>query len=185
MFRSHLSSITLCAAILPLVSFGCGIFGSSDYPPLETVASVDVDRYCGLWYEIASLPVSQQKGCRCTTAEYSKIDATTIRVVNRCIKDDGEDSATAKAFVVDGSGNAKLRVQFFWPFRGDYWIVELAPDYSYAVVGVPNRKYFWILSRTKTMDGTLLDQILGRLKANGFDVSRAQRTVHDCGGAGA
>jgi apolipoprotein D and lipocalin family protein len=171
--------------MLPFASIGCGIFGGTDYPPLETVASVDVDRYCGLWYEIASLPVSQQKGCRCTTAEYSKIDATTIRVVNRCMKEGGEDKATAKAFVVEGSGNAKLRVQFFWPFRGDYWIIELAPDYSYAVVGVPNRKYFWILSRTKTMDGTLVEQILGRLKAKGFDVSSAQRTVHDCGGSGA
>ncbi len=104
-----------------------------------------------------------------------------IRVVNTCRKGDDVDQAEGKAFVVEGSGNAKLRVQFFWPFRGDYWVIDLAEDYSYAVVGTPSRKYFWILSRTPTMPEGTLQTLVARIQARGFDTTRMQRTVHDCG----
>jgi apolipoprotein D and lipocalin family protein len=157
--------------------------GCAEYPPLEVVPRVELERYVGKWYEIASLPVSQQEGCNCTTAEYTAIDGETIRVVNRCRKGgpSGEISeATGTAYVVAGSNNAKLRVQFFWPFRGDYWIMDLADDYSYAVVGTPSRKYFWILSRTPSMNEETVQLLLNRLKDRGFDVSRAQRTNQQC-----
>ena len=78
--------------------------------------------------------------------------------------------------MVKNSGNAKLKVQFFWPLRGDYWIIDLAEDYSYAVVSNPNRKYLWILSRTPKMDERLYQQILSRLKEKQFDLSKLQRT---------
>ena len=83
-----------------------------------------------------------------------------------------------KAFVEKGSGNAKLKVQFFWPFKGKYWIIDLADDYSYAVVSNPNRKYLWILSRTPTIGVTLYGQILERLELKGFDISKLQKTTH-------
>lgn len=161
---------------------GCGIFGSTTYPPLNVVPSVDLSRYAGKWYEIASLPVSQQKGCSCTTAEYIPVDSEVIKVINTCRKgSEGEiDRIEGKAFVVPGSNNAKLRVQFFWPFRGDYWILNLDKDYTYAVVGVPNRKYCWILSRTTQMKKELLDTLIEDLRSSGYDVDRMQRTVHDC-----
>lgn len=159
---------------------GCGLFGGADYAPLDTVPSVDLARYIGKWYEIASLPVSQQKGCSCTTAEYSVMEDGVIRVVNTCRKGEDLDKAEGKAFVVEGSGNAKLRVQFFWPFRGDYWVIDLAEDYTYAVVGTPSRKYFWILSRTPSMAEDTVQALAARLQARGFDTSKMQRTVHDC-----
>jgi apolipoprotein D and lipocalin family protein len=162
---------------------GCGLFGGVDNPPLEVVPHVDIGRYAGTWYEVSSLPVSQQEGCSCTTAEYQPIDKETIRVINRCRKGGPEGKfaeATGKAFVVPGTNNAKLRVQFFWPFRGDYWVIDLDSAYTYAVVGVPNRKYFWILSRKPAMDEQLLTSLLVRLRDRGFDTSRAQRTLHDC-----
>ena len=81
-----------------------------------------------------------------------------------------------KAYIVKNSGNAKLKVQFFWPFRGKYWIIDLADDYSYAVVGHPNRKYLWILSRTAKMDDTTYQQITTRIKAIGFDISKLEIT---------
>jgi apolipoprotein D and lipocalin family protein len=164
---------------------GCSFFGSTNYPALEVVPTVDLNRYAGTWYEIASLPVSAQKGCFCTKAEYSLMDDGVIKVVNTCRKNspNGEvDRAEGKAFVVPGSNNAKLRVQFFWPFRGDYWILELENDYSYAVVGVPSRKYCWILSRTPQMNPEILEMLVQHLKAMGFDVSRMQRTDHTCVG---
>ncbi|MHB9041333.1 MAG: lipocalin family protein [Melioribacteraceae bacterium] len=160
--------------------FGCG---SSNYAPLDVVDKVDVNRYIGKWYEIAMLPNSFQKGCNCTTAEYSIIDAETIRVINSCRKDSttGElDQVNGKAFIVEGSNNAKLRVQFFWPFRGDYWIIDLDKDnYQYAVVGAPSRKYLWILSRTPKMDEQLFNSLVDKCKSKGFDVNKLVKTNQD------
>lgn len=101
-------------------------------------------------------------------------------VVNRCNRDsiDGRPSSIkGKAFVQKNSGNAKLKVQFFWPFRGDYWIIDLAEDYSFAVVSHPGRNYLWILSRTPVMDEEIYNGILERLKDKGFDLKRLQKTI--------
>ena len=157
---------------------------STNYPPLNVVNKVDVQRYIGKWYEIAHLPFKYQEGCNCTTAEYSIIDSTIIRVINTCRKDSssGEiDQATGKAFVVEGSNNAKLRVQFFWPFRGDYWVIDLDKDnYRYAVVGVPSREYLWILSRSQKMDEQLYNTIVKQCKEKGFDVTKLEITNQEC-----
>ncbi|OYU95606.1 MAG: hypothetical protein CFE21_10720 [Bacteroidetes bacterium B1(2017)] len=146
---------------------------------LETVQNVDLTKYAGTWYEIASFPQRFQKGCHCTTATYTLSDKGYVVVENRCNKDSltGKESyIKGKAFVVKNTGNAKLKVQFFWPFKGDYWIIDLANDYSYAVIGHPNRKYLWILSRTPQLDQTTYEQILARVKETGFDLSKIERT---------
>jgi len=147
--------------------------------PLETVAAVDLTKYAGKWYEIASFPQRFQAGCHCTTAEYTLSDKGYVVVENRCKKDSvtGKESyIKGKAFVDKNTGNAKLKVQFFWPFRGKYWIIDLADDYSYAVVGHPNRKYLWILSRTPKMSPETYNQIIERVKAKQFDVTKLQLT---------
>ncbi|MCA0448083.1 MAG: lipocalin family protein [Bacteroidetes bacterium] len=147
--------------------------------PLETVPNVDLKRYAGKWYEIASFPQFFQKGCHCTTAEYTLTDKDYVIVENRCNKDSvsgKETSIKGKAFVVENSGNAKLKVQFFWPFSGKYWIIDLADDYSYAVVSHPDRDYLWILSRTPKMDGVVYQQILERLKTKGFKLDKLKLT---------
>ena len=160
--------------------FGCG---SSNYAPLDVVDKVDVQRYIGKWYEIALLPNSFEKGCSCTTAEYSLIDSKTLRVTNSCRKGSSAgviDRANGKAFVVEGSNNAKLRVQFFWPFRAPYWIIGLADDYSWAIVSGPSRKYLWILCRTRQMDSQLYDQLLEKLRKDGFDLEKLKKGVQEC-----
>ncbi len=147
---------------------------------LQTVPYVDLEKYMGKWYEIASFPQHFQKRCTCTMAEYTLTDDGFVVVENRCNKDSitGKQSyIKGKAFVVENTGNAKLLVQFFWPFKGKYWIIDLAKDYSYAVVGHPNRKYLWILSRTPTMNETTYKQIIAKLKENGFDISKIKLTV--------
>jgi len=147
--------------------------------PLQTVPFVDIKKYAGKWYEIASYPQLFQKGCHCTTAEYTFTDKGYVVVENRCNKEsvDGKVSyIKGKAFVEENSGNAKLLVQFFWPFKGKYWIIDLADDYSYSVVSHPNRKYLWILSRTSKMNSDVYNQILIRLKEKGFDLSNLQVT---------
>ena len=147
---------------------------------LQTVPNVDLKRYAGKWHEIASYPQRFQKGCHCTTAEYTLSDKGYVIVENRCNRDsvNGKQSyIKGKAFVDANTGNAKLKVQFFWPFKGKYWIIDLADDYSYAVVSHPNKKYLWILSRTPIMNEDVYQQILFRLKEKGFDLTKLQKTI--------
>ena len=169
------------ALMMPIVAAAGIMFLShnTQAQDLETVPYVDLEKYAGDWYEIASFPQSFQKGCTCTKATYSANEDGTINVVNSCnLPEKGKTkSSTAKAFVEEGSGNAKLNVQFFWPFKGKYWIIDLAKDYSYAVVGHPNRKYLWILSRTPEMNEELYSQIIERAEEKGFDLSKLKKTV--------
>ncbi len=147
--------------------------------PLQTVPAVDLNKYAGKWFEIASYPQRFQKGCHCTTAEYTVSENGYVIVENKCNRDsvNGKQSyIKGKAFVEKNSGNAKLKVQFFWPFKGKYWIIDLADDYSYAVVSHPNREYLWILSRTPKMSDETYNQILARLKEKQFDLTKLQLT---------
>ena len=154
--------------------------------PLEVVDSVDLERYLGRWYEIASYPMYFQKGCTATTADYSLREDGLIKVVNSCRKgslDGKPKEAVGRAKVVDETTNAKLKVSFFGPFWGDYWIIELDPDYRWAVVGGPKRKYLWILSRTPQMDQELYDEIVARLPTKGYDPARLNKTLQPESGA--
>jgi apolipoprotein D and lipocalin family protein len=147
--------------------------------PLETVKNVDLARYAGKWYEISSFPQFFQKGCHCTTADYTYSDRGYLIVENRCNKDSIHGKQTyikGKAFVVENSGNAKLDLQFFWPFTSKYWIIDLAEDYSYSVVSEPDKEYLWILSRKPKIDNAVYLQIISRLKSKGFDLSKLRRT---------
>ena len=153
-------------------------------PPLQTVAHVDLSRYLGTWYEIANFPQSFQRGCTATTATYTLRADGDIDVLNRCRKGsvDGEEkSALGRARVVDRATNAKLEVSFFRPFWGDYWIIDLSDDYSYAVVGHPGRDYLWILARTPTMPETTYQSLVTRLQAQGYETSRLVRTLQVAG----
>jgi apolipoprotein D and lipocalin family protein len=149
-------------------------------PELTVVSSVDLDRYLGTWYEIASYPAWFQRDCTAVTAHYSLRDDGLIRVVNSCRKGTPAGKlkqSKGRAKVVDRDSNAKLKVSFFWPFWGDYWIIDLDPDYQWAVVGEPRRKYLWILSRAPTMDDATYHNIVDRLPGKGYDPDRLTRTV--------
>ena len=146
----------------------------------NVVDEVDLDRYLGRWYEIASFPQRFQRGCVASTATYSRRDDGRIGVVNECRDEsfDGElRRAEGVAWVADQEGShAKLKVQFFWPFSGDYWIIELDPEYRYAAVGHPSRDYLWILARTPTLDPMLYRAISDRIEAQGYDLTRLRTT---------
>ena len=157
-----------------------GMASANDEPPLPVVDSVDIERYLGKWYEIASYPAWFQKGCTGSTAEYSLLPGGKIQVINRCRKDNlsgPEKVSKGKAEIVDTTTNAKLKVWFFWPFKGNYWIIDLHPDYQWAVVGEPKRKYLWILSRTPTMDEAVYQGILERLEQKSYDPTRLRKTA--------
>jgi apolipoprotein D and lipocalin family protein len=169
-----MDKILLYGALVLLVS-SCASSGPAA-APLEVVPQVDLGRYLGTWYEIASFPQRFQKGCTDSRAEYRLRDDGDIEVLNSCLKDGKVDTARGKAWVVDTTTNAKLKVSFFWPFRGDYWIIELGKDYDYAVVSAPSMQYLWILSRTPTMEEPRYLEIVGRLKDKGFDIAKLNRT---------
>lgn len=146
----------------------------------EVVGSVDLSRYAGRWYEIARLPNRFQKKCAdSVTADYALLPNGKIEVINSCRKSTGEyTTAKGKAKIVDKRTNAKLKVTFFWPFYGDYWILDLGPNYEYAVVGNPSREYLWILSRTPQIDEALYQQLLAKMGTQGFNTGRIVRTLH-------
>jgi apolipoprotein D and lipocalin family protein len=157
-------------------------------PPLETVAHVELSRYVGTWYEIASFPQSFQRGCTATTATYTVRQDGDIDVLNRCRNEslDGKErSAQGRARVVDRTTNAKLEVSFFRPFWGDYWVIDLADDYTYAVVGHPGRDYLWILARAPTLPDATYQSIVARLRAEGYETSRLVRTLQPPAGTAA
>ena len=162
-----------------LLLTSCTTMTMETQPPLKTVNHVDLSRYVGDWYEVARYPNSFQKGCVGSMATYTLMMDGKIEVLNQC-RDNTPDgklrTAKATAWVVDKTTNAKLKVTFFWPFAGDYWIIELGRDYEYAVIGHPTRKYLWILCRTKQMDEALYNGILARLAAQGYDTTRLIKT---------
>jgi len=162
---------------------GCGVTTTERLrlPTLQTVPRVDLGRYVGTWYDIASFPQRFQRGCTATTATYTLRADGQIDVVNRCrdqTVDGPERVSRGRARVVDRATNARLKVSFFRPFWGDYWIVDLGDDYSWAVVGHPSRDYLWILSRTPTLDAAVYDGIVRRLVGQGYETGRLVRTVH-------
>lgn len=143
---------------------------------LEVVSHVDLEKYLGKWYEIAHLPARFQEGCSETKATYALSQNGNISVLNECKRNGKVKKAKGKAKVVDKTTGAKLKVTFFWPFYGDYWIINLGSQYDYSVVGTPNRRYLWILSRTPQMDDKLYMQLTEFAKAKGFDTQRLIKT---------
>jgi apolipoprotein D and lipocalin family protein len=146
---------------------------------VRTVPGVDLNRYAGRWYEVSRLPNWFERKCTAdVTATYSRRADGDIDVLNRCQTGSGPSEARGIARVVDTATRAKLKVRFapamlsFLPFVwGDYWIIGLAPDYTWAVVGSPDRKYLWILARTPKLDASVMAAAKAVARENGFDVS--------------
>jgi len=145
--------------------------------PLEAVSFVDIDRYLGLWYEIARFPNdfedrSEEERCEAPTAEYSLLEEGKLEVVNTCFlgsPQGRELSFQGKARVADTETNAKLKIRFFSAApEADYWVIILSPSYRYAVIGEPEGRYLWILSRTPTLPQRTLSSLISQLKAMGY-----------------
>ena len=138
---------------------------------------------------MAEIPNSFQRGCYCTKATYGVVkNKDYISVLNQCRKNSMTGSlsqAQGKAFIVPHSGNAKLQVQFFWPFLGDYWVIAIDSNahgkYQYAMVGQPNRNYLWILSRKPILPRHIYHMLLDIAQKKKFDVSRLSATFQKAG----
>ena len=143
----------------------------------QPARSVELDRYLGRWYEIARYEQGFQKGCQGVTADYALRPDGSISVVNRCRKPGGKISeARGRAKIVDRATNAKLKVSFFGPFYGDYWILDRGDDYQWAIVGEPSGRYLWLLNRKAVPAKAEVDGLIDRAAALGYDTSMLLRT---------
>jgi lipocalin len=160
------------------------LFSDAYSQKLPTVVSaVDLARYQGTWYEIARLPNFFEKKLKCITAKYTIRDDGKIAVLNsgNSINPPHKPSSSeGVAWVPDKNSPAKLKVQFFWPFSGDYWIMYLDQDYRYVLVGEPSFKYLWILCREKKLEEATYTMLLKKAMDNGYDVTSIIRVDHDC-----
>ena len=184
--------LMLAASVLALLA-QVGPVAAADAPsaPVEPIAALDVPRYMGTWYEIARYPNWFQKKCvGDSRADYSLLERGEVRVVNRCREADGSVSeAVGVARQIGGADSPRLEVRFapawlsFLPIVwGNYWVLDLDPDYRLVAVGEPSREYLWILSRTPTVEARAYAELLERLAARGFDVDRLVRGEQGGGG---
>lgn len=162
----------LAALSLALLVAACG--GPVGNPAVPQPAKpVELERYLGRWYELARYDNRFERGCEGVTAEYSLRPDGMIRVLNTCREGatDGEArSAEGRAKVVEGSNGARLKVAFFGPFFADYWVLDRADDYSWAIVGEPSGRYLWLLSRDPSPDAATLEAHRRRIAALGYDL---------------
>jgi apolipoprotein D and lipocalin family protein len=152
--------------------------------PLATIASLDVPRYMGSWFEIAKYPNWFQRKCVADTQAQYQLLAGKVQVTNRCRQVDGElDEAVGEARQMGIATSSKLQVRFapawlswlplVW---GNYWVIDLDERYQLVAVSEPNREYLWVLSRTPQVSAEAYDALLARLKAQGFDLGKLERT---------
>lgn len=170
------------ALLLPLLAAACAAPPAG--PPVQTVPAVELSRYLGDWHEVARYPNRFEDGanldCADVTASYARRDEGRITVINRCRNAAAGGAlreAVGRAYVVEGSNGAKLRVTFFWPFYGDYWVIGLDPEYRWAVVGDPHREYLWVLSRSPAMTVADYAAATQAAQAQGYDVTKLRRTA--------
>lgn len=147
---------------------------------VQTVQRLDVKRYMGKWYEIASIPMFFTRSCTASTATYTLLPSGEIGVDNACRKEtpDGEPSGIqGRAWMEDPQSPGKLKISFFWPMRADYWIIAIDDAYEVALVGEPDREGLWLLSRTPRLEEARVQAMLKVAREQGFDVSQLKRTV--------
>lgn len=177
---------TLIAGILVLSgAFVHAADNPPPVPPLTTIHALDVPRYMGTWYEVSKFPAWFQKKCVADTrAEYSLLPDGKVQVVNLCRQENGDmKEAVGSARQIGDKTSAKLEVRFapawlsFIPaVWGDYWVLDLDPEYQLVAVSEPKREYLWILSRSTKVDSAAYDALLGRLTRKGFDLQRLEMT---------
>lgn len=160
-----------------------GLVSCSTSKDLATVRELDKTRYAGTWYEISRFPNRFEKGLECVSATYKLKRSGKFKVINKGYLEKNNNRskvARGKAKVPNPDFPGRLKVRFFWPFSGDYYIIALDADYQYALVGSPSRKYLWILSRSRILDSNTYNELVGIARQNRFDVSKLRPVNQNC-----
>ena len=141
------------------------------------VSSVDLARYLGSWFEISHIPNFPQKGCTDTVVHYRLAPDGGFELLNTCWKGDKYKPYHGWATPWEKGATAKFHAKFFLFFGGDYWIIDLDPDYRWAAVGDAKRSQMWVISRDQKIDEKIYAGILERARAQGYDVTKLERTI--------
>lgn len=169
--------LTICFVVAVVLFSGCATYESTRDIPAAT--DFRLDKYLGIWYEIARLPHSFERDMDQVSAEYSLASDGTVKVINRGVRNGELKAAQAVAKFKSSPDIGELRVSFFRPFYGDYRIIELADDYSSAIVTSSSKKYLWILARQKTLSPALQELYLNKIRAWGFALEKLEYPKHD------
>ena len=164
--------LNICAVLISTFSISSAF--AEENKKLEAVSNLELQKFQGVWYEIAHNPWFPENNCFSMIADYKLLENNEIEVTNICRKYgfDGEISKiTGKAWLVDPTIKSKWEVQFIWPFTLDYWVIDLQEDYKYAVIGEPDKENIWILSRKPIMKKSLLVKIIKKTEMKGYDLS--------------
>jgi apolipoprotein D and lipocalin family protein len=176
--KLHRAIVSLVLALgVASMLYACADEGTSDMPELTTNAKIDLQRYMGAWYVIANIPYFAERG-KVATRDVYKLDAdgnVDTTYVYRKSFDGPEKTMGSLGVVQPGSDNARWVVRFLWLIRADYLILEVAPDYSWALVGQPNRKLAWVFARNPAMDDALYTTLLGKFRGFGYDTTKFMR----------
>lgn len=182
-FRRPLASLALISlaavSLAACASLTAGPVGNSSVP--QPAKPVDLKRYVGLWYESARYENRFERNCEAVTAEYRQRPDGAIEVVNSCHKGGVNGPlkvAMGRAKVVEGSQDAKLKVSFFGPFFGDYWVLDHADDYSWSIVGEPTGRYLWLLTREAKPPAAQQERLMTRIRELGYDTRLLRTTAH-------
>jgi apolipoprotein D and lipocalin family protein len=183
---SPVVNLLVSRGIAAVVAFAAGLSSGRPKKAVETVPYVDLGRFAGHWFEVARLPISSERHCERDVTAYYEVAADGLRVLNRCTRAHGRvKAAIGRGRVADARTNAKLQISFapslldVLPFVwADYWVVDLADDYSAAMVGTPDRRHLWLLSRTPSLPGAALATFIARAEQQGFDTTRLHFTEH-------
>ncbi len=147
-------------------------------PSRPETANIDVARYAGTWHEIARFDTFFERGCRGATATYALMANGDLGVTNACVDSAGRRKEVhGKAWVSNPKVPGKLRVQFFWPFSAPYWVLDVGPDYDWALVGGPDRSTCWILARAPAISAPLYDRLVRELLERGYDIAKLVRVT--------
>jgi apolipoprotein D and lipocalin family protein len=164
--------------ILLLMFSACG----KNERPLDTVNQLDVEKYMGKWYEIERLPNSFEEGLKCVTAEYTLLDDGKIEVLNSGVNEESGELQSSKGIAKSANDEApgELKVSFFRPFYGDYFIMDLDDNYQYVLVGAPSREFLWVLSRTPHLDAQIVSSLKKKAERAGFPIDQMKVVAQDC-----
>jgi apolipoprotein D and lipocalin family protein len=179
-------NLLISRGIGALAAFAAGLSSGRSKKAVATVPHVDLGRFAGQWFEVVRMPIPSQRHCERDVTAYYELTADGLRVVNRCQRANGRvKAAVGRARVADARTNAKLQISFapslldVMPFVwADYWILDLADDYTAAMVGTPDRRHLWLLSRTPSLPSAALATFIARAEQQGFDTTRLHFTEH-------
>ena len=162
-----------------------GILGCGSAPTIPTVDSLDLKRFMGDWYVIASIPTVFEKEAYNAVESY-RLDADgsveTIFRFNKGGFDGPEKVYTSRAFVIDTDSNAHWGMQFVWPFKAEYRVVYLADDYSRTIIGRSKRDYVWIMARAPSIPDADYAGLLALLESYGYDIRQIQKVHQQAAG---